>query len=53
MACKLMPGLEEENRIMRQLKALSGGDLGTGYTTKAVGDKITCDMLDQVGLTEI
>ncbi|KAF6018028.1 hypothetical protein EB796_023671 [Bugula neritina] len=50
MACKLMPGLEEENRIMRQLKALSGGDLGTGYTTKAVGDKITCDMLDQLSL---
>ncbi|XP_067939824.1 DNA primase large subunit-like [Watersipora subatra] len=48
VACKLLPGLEEENRVMKQLNALSGADLGASYTAKAVGDEITCDMLDEL-----
>lgn len=35
---------------MKQLKALSGADLGAGYTARASGEKITADMLDSVSL---
>ena len=48
MACKHLPGLEEENRVMKQLQALSGGDLGNSYTAKATGEKITAEMLEEV-----
>lgn len=53
MVCKHLPGLEEENRIMRQLKALSGGDLGNAYSSASVakGERITADMLDSVRFT--
>lgn len=52
VVCKHLPGLEEENRVMKQLKALSGGDLGNAYSsvTKGAGDHITADMLDSVCL---
>ena len=48
MACKHLPGLEEENRVMKQLQALSGGDLGNSYTAKATGEKITAGILEEV-----
>ena len=34
--------------MMKQLKALSGADLGAGYTARSSGDKITAAMLDDV-----
>lgn len=33
---------------MKQLQALSGGDLGNSYTAKPTGEKITAAMLDEV-----